>query len=90
MTRVCAQAPSRRCQLRQHLRQLRARRRLLSTYARFETTCEAYVAGIPVAPSETDCGRRLRHCLRERPHEFVPTALRELKAGLIAACCLLA
>jgi len=51
----------------------------VSTLARFETSCEAYVAGIPVAPAVTAAGQRLRGCLRERPHEFVQTALQELK-----------
>lgn len=53
----------------------------MSTFARFETTCEAYVAGIPVAPAQTAAGQRLRHCLREAPHEFVQTALSELRVS---------
>lgn len=51
----------------------------MSSLARFETSCEAYVAGIPVAPALTAAGQRLRGCLRECPHEFVQTALRELR-----------
>jgi hypothetical protein len=74
-----SQVSSKRARAHQGVHAQQVRRRLVSTLARFETSCEAYVAGIPVAPAATAAGQRLRGCLREQPHEFVQTALQELK-----------
>ena len=40
---------------------------------------KGYMAGIPTAPAG-ETGQRLHMCLRNRPHEFVAVALRELQA----------
>lgn len=41
---------------------------------------KGYMAGIPTAPAG-ETGQRLHMCLRNRPHEFVAVALRELQAA---------